>query len=180
MKKLLICLFSFLSCTKIDENGFKVFTIKEGSHRSGYRYKTSWSNKFKVECIFNNSAIYTTKDSLNQYDVNKLWGVSDCSNNHMKSSIRFGWRWLNDSLEILWFRHFNSNFDFGKITTVELNEIINLDLEIRGDKYILGVNGVVTEINRPCTQDFKRYYLYPYFGGDEVAPHTIKIKLKGV
>ena len=173
MKKLFICLLSFLSCTKIDDNGFKVFTIKEGNHRSGYRYKTSWSNKFNVKCIFDNSAIYTTKDSLNQYDVNKLWGVSDCSNNHMKNSIRFGWRWLNDSLEILWFRHLNNQFEFEKITTVELNEIID-------DKYILGVNGVVVEVNRPCTQDFKRYYLYPYFGGDEVAPHTIKIRLKGV
>ena len=80
----------------------------------------------------------------------------------------------------MWFRHLNNQFEFEKITTVELNEIINLDLEIKDDKYILGVNGVVVEVNRPCTQDFKRYYLYPYFGGDEVAPHTIKIRLKGV
>ena len=41
MKKFFICLFSFLSCNKIDENGFKTFTIKEGKHRSGYRYKTT-------------------------------------------------------------------------------------------------------------------------------------------
>ena len=47
-------------------------------------------------------------------------------------------------------------------------------------KYILRVNGVVVEVNRVCTKDFKRYKLYPYFGGDERAPHNIKIKLKGV
>ena len=114
MKKFLICIFSFLFFTKIDENGFKTFTIKEGKHRSGYRYKTSRENKFNIECIFDSSVIYTTEDPVNQWDVNKLWGVSDCGNNHMDNSIRFGWRWLNDSLEILWFRHLNGNFEFEK------------------------------------------------------------------
>ena len=180
MKKFFICMFSFLSCSKIDENGFKTLTIKEGKHRSGYRYKTTRENIFNIECIFDNSAIYTTEDPVNQWDVNKLWGVSDCGNNHMDNSIRFGWRWLNDSLEILWFRHLNGNFEFDKITSVEINEVIYLDLEIKDDKYILRVNGVVVEVNRPCTKDFKRYKLYPYFGGDERSPHNIKIKLKGV
>ena len=180
MKKFFICMFSFLSCSKIDENGFKTFTIKEGKHRSGYRYKTTRENIFNIECIFDNSAIYTTADTVNQWDVNKLWGVSDCGNNHMNNSIRFGWRWLNDSLEILWFRHLNGKFEFDKITSVEINEVIYLDLEIKYNKYILRVNGVVVEVDRPCTKDFKRYKLYPYFGGDEIAPHNIKIKLKGV
>ena len=174
------CLILFLlSCNKITDD-YKVFTIKEGKHRSTRALNYSKDTMFGWNIEFDSSAIYKCVDSLNQYDINKLIGWSDCGTDHLENSIRFGWRWLNDSLEILWFRHLNGNFEFEKITSVETNEVIYLDLELKDDKYILGVNGVVVEVDRPCTQDFKRYYLYPYFGGDERAPHNIKIKLKGV
>ena len=42
----------------------------------------------------------------------------------------------------------------------------------------MSVDDISTVIPRACDMNYKRYYLYPYFGGDEVAPHTIKIKIK--
>ena len=98
----------------------------------------------------------------------------------MDTSIRFGWRWLNGNLEILWFRHLNGVFDFDVITTVELNEVNYLELDITNSKYILKVNGEVKHLTRCCTGEYKRYYLNPYFGGDETAPHDIKIKIKEI
>ena len=178
MKKFLICMISFLSCSKIDENGFKTFTIKEGKHRSGYRYKTSRENKFNIECIFDSSAIYTTEDSVNQWDVNKLWGVSDCSNNHMNNSIRFGWRWLNDSLEIHWFKHEHGEFSFDLIKRVSICEEHYYELTIFSWDYKLAVDGTYVYIPRNCPSQHRRYLLYPYFGGDETAPHNITIKIK--
>mgnify|MGYP001439792087 CR=1 FL=1 len=178
MKKFFLAILALVSCTKIDENGFKKYVIKKGNHVSGYRWNTTYENKFNIEVIFDESAKYTTVDPVNQYDVNKLWGVSDCGNNHSDNSIRFGWRWLNDSLEILWYRRVAGQFDFEKITTVNLHETNRMHLSINKNSYELRVNGVIKTVSRPCSQDFKRYKLYPYFGGDERAPHNITIRIK--
>ena len=169
---------SIFSCRKVDEQGFKTYTIKENKHRSTYKYKTTRGNEFYIECIFDSSAIYTTTDPLNQYDVNKLWGVSDCGDGHMENSIRLGWRWLNDSLEIHWFKHQLGQFTFEKITTVDLCETIPIFLHIKQDNYIICVDGTCDSTERNCNGDYKRYFLYPYFGGDETAPHCIRIKIK--
>ena len=177
----MLCLSSLLCCKKVDENGFRIYTIKENNHRSGYRYCTTKDSIFKLEVIFDESAIYETVDPLNQYDVNKLWGLSDCGTGHMKNSIRFGWRWLNDSLEIHWFQHENGDFYFDKIKTVDINQIINLELELRESDYLLSVDGVTKTISRNCgNNNDKKYKLYPYFGGDETAPHNIKICIKEI
>ncbi len=71
---------------------------------------------------FDSSAIYKTVDSVNQLDINKLIGWSDCGSNHMENSIRFGWRWLNDSLEIHWFKHELGELSCHLITRVTLCE----------------------------------------------------------
>jgi hypothetical protein len=178
VKKVFLVILSLISCNKIDENGFRKYVIKKCKHRSVWRYKTSKSNSFNIEVIFDESAKYKTKDPLNQYDVNKLWGISDCGKSHSENSIRFGWRWLNDNLEILWYRRVDGVFDFEKITNVNINEINQMHLSISKNSYELRVNGVIKTLDRPCNGDFNRYLLYPYFGGDEKAPHRIEIKIK--
>ena len=41
------------------------------------------------------------------------------------------------------------------------------------------VDGTKVEVIRaPCGVNYRKYYLYPYFGGDETAPHNVKIKIK--
>ena len=125
------------------------------------------------------SAVYKTEDPNNQADINKLYGLSDCGTNHMESSIRFGWRWYDDSLEIHWFKHSDSKFSFGKICNVTLGLPFKCSLKIKEDKYVMNVDGNEVEIIRaPCGLNYHRYYLYPYFGGDETAPHYIRIKIK--
>ena len=169
----------FSSCKKIDENGFRTYTIKEGKHKSRTRYKTTKTNHLQFQAIFDESAIYTSQDPANQYDVNKLYGLSDCGNDHTETSIRFGWRWLNDSLEILWFKHTNNNFSFAKIKSIDFNEIVNFGIQFDTDYYYMSVGAETVTISRPCNQSSNRkYFLWPYFGGNETAPHDIKIKIK--
>lgn len=178
MKKWVFFFLAFIGCRKIDSDGYRIFTIKEGNHRSGYRYKSNCDNNIEFKVIFDESAIYRTKDPLNQADVNKLYGVSDCGKSHMKYSMRFGWRYYGDKLQILWFKHEAGEFTFGVIANIEINKPYTCTLDIFEDEYIMSVDNISTVIPRACPDDYKRYYLYPYFGGDEVAPHTIKIKIK--
>lgn len=167
-----------LSCKKIDNQGYRVYKIKEGRHRSNTAYCTTKSNYISFEAMFDESAQYISNDPTNQYDVNKLYGLSDCGTSHTKNSIRFGWRWLNDSLEILWYKREDSHFSFEKITTVELNKSYYYTITFTEDSYILCVDGIEAVVDRRCSETCKRYYLYPYFGGDEEAPHDITIRIK--
>jgi hypothetical protein len=41
------------------------------------------------------------------------------------------------------------------------------------------VNGITTQLPRlATTEKAKGYQLYPYFGGDEAAPHQVNIWIK--
>jgi len=168
----LVALVKLTSCKKITDE-WKTFTIKEGEHRSTYALNYSKDTMFGWNIIFDSSAIYKCVDSLNQYDINKLIGWSDCGTDHVENSIRFGWRWLDDSLEIHWFKHEHGKFSFDLIKRVSLYE-----LTIFRWDYKLAVDGTYVYVPRNCVYDKRRYQLYPYFGGDEPAPHDIRIKIK--
>ena len=118
--KIFCLILLLISCKKINTN-WKTFTIKEGKHRSTNALNYSRDTVFNWVIEFDSSAIYKTVDSLNQLDINKLIGWSDCGEEHMEASIRFGWRWT-DSLEIHWFKHENGQFSFAKITSVNINQ----------------------------------------------------------
>jgi len=173
-----IILLSLLSCHKPDPEGYRTYTIREGRHRSTVAYNTSFDTVFNWSVIFDSSAIYTTQDPANQYAINKLIGWSDCNSNHMDYSIRFGWRWLNNNLEIHWFRHQHGEFSFDKISNVSLCNPHEYYLLISQHIYKLCVDGECVSIDRTCPYQYGHYQLYPYFGGQEKAPHTIKIKIK--
>ena len=76
MKKWILLTLAFFGCRKVDENGFKTYIIKKNRHRSGIQVKRDYRDKIEFEVIFNESAIYTSKDSVNQLDINKLAGGS--------------------------------------------------------------------------------------------------------
>lgn len=183
MQKILsifLLISSFFSCKKIDDDGFRVYTIKEGKHRSVTKYKTTYEDSFEIDVIFDENASYETVDPINQWDVNKLWGVSDCGNRHSENSIRFGWRWnlQNEAMEIMIYRRMHSNFEFKSLGFVNLGETNTMAMHINHDSYELCLNGECDTMARPCSQTFKKYFLYPYFGGDETAPHDITIRIK--
>ena len=172
----LAALVKLTSCNKIT-NKDKTFTIKKGRHRSTYALNYSKDTVFGWNIEFDSSAIYKTVDSLNQLDINKLIGWSDCGSNHMDNSIRFGWRWLNDSLEIHWFKHELGEFSFDLIKRVTLEESHYYELTISTWDYKLSVDGTYVHVPRNCPREYRRYQLYPYFGGQEPAPHDIKISI---
>ena len=100
----------------------------------------------------------------------------------MKNSARFGWRWYNNQLELLGFVHIDGQFYFNKICSVGLGINYLCSIEIQPDHYCFSVGWkkvIFPRDNRIRTDKIK-YYLYPYFGGDETAPHDIFIKLEEI
>ncbi len=186
MKTGRVCFFGFLlsllfaSCSKDIEQvsedfHYKIYTIKKGNHSSGVHANTFSRTHLEFTAIFNESAIYKISD---QSDVNKLYGFSDCNCVHMENSARFGWRW-NDSLEIFGYTHNDGIIDQKYIASIPVNKECRYHLFIDNDYYYFTVNGNQVKMKRSCTnKGGTKYYLFPYFGGDEKAPHEITIKIK--
>ena len=178
--------FTLFSCEKemkapVGGDGFQNFVIKAGEHDSGTNFQRMNTNKMNFVVVFDSSAVYKTKILANQHDINKLYGMSDCGeSDHHKKSVRLGWRWLKNRLEIHGYAYKNSEpkANSNIVTTVPLNKEIPMSIELRDSLYVFTVDGVTSELKRGCTGDGDGNKLYPYFGGDEMAPHDITIKIK--
>jgi hypothetical protein len=181
MKRLftLIGLTLLFACEPALEDEYEVFIIQHGEHYS--RHKVEWlqSRTLNAEVIFDETAVYSTVDPVNQHDINKLIGFADCNSVHHENSARIGWRWLNNQLELHAYAYVNGERLSEFIATVPLNAPSSIGIELLEDAYEFTVNDNQVQINREHDCSMGTYYmLFPYFGGDEPAPQDISILIK--
>ncbi|RIJ41587.1 hypothetical protein [Pontibacter oryzae] len=158
-----------------------VYTIAKGGHYSDKNtYKQLNATSLKFQVLFDSSAVYTSKSPNNQGDINKLYGFSDCGSFHHVNSARFGWRWYNNRLELLGYTYVNKQVKYELITEVAIGESILCELNVEEEQYRFTVGEKEVVLPRACSGSVNGYQLYPYFGGDETAPHEIKIKIAEV
>ncbi|WP_051360011.1 hypothetical protein [Adhaeribacter aquaticus] len=163
-----------------EERIAKIYLIPKNEHSSNNTIQLLGNNRIKFKTKFDNSAIYLSKDPVNQYDINKLYGFSDCRTAHHTNSARFGWRWLNKRLEVLAYTYKDGVRYEQFISAVDLNTEYVYELECLENKYIFRLNGETVEMERGCNDNPQKYKLFPYFGGDEVAPHDITITITDI
>ena len=159
---------------------FVLYTIEQGLHYSDQAPNVAVNyteQKFMVQ--FDSSAIYTTIDPNNQGDINKLYGFADNNKLHFEFSARFGWRWFNNRLELLAYVYNNGIQTNQFIGAVNLGVPNQCSIKVSGNTYVFTLNGTSVTMNRASTTPKGAgYKLYPFFGGDEPAPHKITIKIK--
>ena len=200
MKKIVfyacIALVFFCACSKQgqvspDEDGriktdggqfYVKYSIYKGRHYSNKNsiepLKAS-SLSFKVK--FDSSAIYSSLNPENQTDINKLFGFSDNNAAHHLFSARFGWRWSDDSLRLFAYTYNEGERRFQEIGIIQPGVENDCSIAIKEDNYIFSLNGAKTAMPRASSTPIAEgYKLYPYFGGDESAPHDIFIWIKEV
>lgn len=181
MKRLLnlSILLMLFACEPALEDPYENFIIPEGKHDNGWKMQSQQSKRLNFSAIFDQTAIYRTTTSENQHDINKLMGFSDCNSMHHENSARFGWRWLDGKLEIHAYAYVNGERISQYIGNVALNEPTDYQLQITDEYYVFYLQGydpVRIARETPCTKGLY-YMLFPYFGGDEVAPHDILIQI---
>jgi hypothetical protein len=131
--------------------------------------------------MLNESAYYETEILENQSDVNKIYGVSDFGARHQKYSIRLGWRYIENNLELCWLRHEKGVHTSAVIKIIQPDVIYSAIIDINTFYYVIVIDNDTTLVRRRPEGNWglkRRYYLYPYFGGNEYAPHDITIKIK--
>lgn len=200
MKQLIVYCFAFLlastSCKKtvhemIDvsssgsssiNNEFTKYTIKAGQHSADLNnYKVVDVSQMKFIVRFDSSAIYTSNSKENQYDINKLYGFSDNDANHHQFSARIGWRWSDNALRLFAYVYNDAAVISKELGIVSVGDEINCSIKIAGSQYLFTVNEYNEVLRRASkTSSGKGYQLYPYFGGDESAPHDVNIWIKNL
>ncbi len=177
-----LCLFSceWLGNSPSFGDDFTTYIIRSGNNEVEHNINSLFtSSSMRFQVIFDSSAIYSTATPENQYDINKLIGFSDCSSHHQTNSARFGWNWLNNALHIYAYDYVNGARQAKEIGTVELGVTNSFKIATSGNSYVFTLNGKEETMPRHCSGGVGvSYKLLPYFGGDEIAPHDIRIKVR--
>ena len=161
---------------------FMRYTIKRGEHFADANvYKPVDVRQMKFAVRFDSSAIYKSSLPENQYDINKLYGFADNNGAHQGFSARFGWRWSDGALRLFAYVYNDGTVTSKELGTVRIGDEIICSIQVAGDAYLFSVAEQVVRLPRASTTETgKGYQLYPYFGGDEVAPHHITIHIKNL
>jgi hypothetical protein len=165
----------------------RTYVIKSGNHFSNFKLPTVVTTKyFSFRAKFDDSAEYYLGTD-DQYDINKLYGFSDCGSIHHKNSARFGWVWNDRAsnlrgrgrLEIYAYTYHKGKRNSQFITSVDLNVFNSYNIKVNKNNYIMSVNNFSVTMPRGCDSSNPiGVKLYPYFGGNEVAPHDVRIEIK--
>lgn len=158
---------------------FTRYLIRKGNHYCDQNaVKSVSTSEMKFTAKFNTSAMYTTIDPVNQYDINKLWGFSE-GLNHQYNSARIGWNYYGNALRLHAYVYSKGVRYSQEITTIPVGAEIACGIKLSGSKYLITANGITVTMPRGLsTSRASGYQLYPYFGGDETAPQDITIDLK--
>ena len=159
---------------------FIKYTIKKGAH---YTSQDSFvpvdTAELNFTALFDSSAIYTTTNPQNQYDINKLYGFADNGALHHEYSARFGWRWSDGALRLFAYVYNAGHVTSEELSTVPIGTPIRCRIKVASDKYLFYCNEWIKTLPRAgTTPKGKGYLLYPYFGGDETAPHDVTIWIR--
>ncbi|MBD0331264.1 MAG: hypothetical protein ICV66_01285 [Chitinophagaceae bacterium] len=182
-------LLLFANCNKphdtvvrTDSSQFVLYSIKSGEHYSDKsEYKPVETKQLTFAVKFDSSAVYQTQNSENQYDINKLYGFSDNNAQHHQFSARIGWRWSDGALTLFGYVYNNGQLSSTQLATVTIGTQINCSITVEDSLYVFKVNNNCATLPRSSTTPkAEGYMLYPYFGGDEVAPHDVKIWIRNL
>lgn len=165
---------------EVTPSGFVQYLIPKGEHyANGNTYKPIDAAGMQFAVRFDSSCIYQTTDPQNQWDINKLYGFSDNGALHQNYSARFGWRWSEGALRLFAYTYNNAVRESKEIAAVPIGQDVHCGISILKGSYVFTVDEKsVTMPRLSTTATAKGYQLYPYFGGDEAAPHDVRIWIR--
>jgi hypothetical protein len=189
-----IVVFALTSCAKKIDNitnaasksslsntgDYVQFIIPKGDQYSNENiYTVTKYQRLTFLAKFDSTAIYKCIVPSNQTDINKLFGFSDNNAHHHEYSARFGWRWSDNALRLFGYIYNKSVMSFKELGTVAIGAENACSITVTDNQYVFTLNGRETSMPRESkTTTAEGYKLYPYFGGDELAPHPISILIK--
>jgi hypothetical protein len=124
------------------------------------------------------SSSHYTFNNEDDYDWNKLFGLSN-SWNHHQSSARIGWRRLNEEqYQICLYTYDNGVRVISREMNLDYNTYYGARIIVSTNNFYLLFKDSSIILPRKSENLFPiKTILKPYFGGTSVAPHDVKIKI---
>jgi hypothetical protein len=159
---------------------WKTISIKRGRHRSKFSWVPFFVNGKAFSVVFDESAKYELPEPHN-HAINKLIGFSDGGLNHHRNSFRLGWRYDSekDKIEVLSYVYVDGIVIFRSVAFVNFYQPITFEVSCQEDVYRILENRYKVHY-APRSQNIKwkyKHMLWPYFGGQKKAPHSIFLML---
>lgn len=159
------------------------FLIRKGFHRSNKIIPRFHKNLESIEfvAIFDSNCNYDLKND-NNLDINKLYGIS--WGWHHKDSFRIGWNIKNNKISLFSYYYNDGYRRNEELCQIDFNEPIIFKI-----RFHKGLDAIIVDwIKSDKTKGTEAieyyfpetnygYYLWPYFGGNEVAPHKMRIRI---
>jgi hypothetical protein len=155
------------------------YIIKKGKHYSNWFnfpfFTTRRSIKFQF--MIDSSSHYTLNNE-DDYDWNKLFGLSNSWNAH-ESSARICWRRYNEEqFQICLYAYDNGIRVISKEINLDYNTFYGARIIVSSNNfYLLFKDSSIILPRRSFKLSPFKLVLKPYFGGTSVAPNDIKIKI---
>jgi hypothetical protein len=129
--------------------------------------------------MFERSCAYDLGNT-DQLDTNKLYGFSHW--NHMQTSFRFGWRYdcAKKSIEVMpYIRFFGKEYHNASLFFAEFDYAYETSIFVERGWCTFGFGSAETAVRIPDMSRFRvGYFLRPYFGGNETAPHSMEMYIR--
>jgi hypothetical protein len=155
------------------------YIIPKGWHYSIHppRLYLGIKRKFKIKVKFTDSCRYTI-NSVDQKDVNKLFGVGLTLNHHIYS-IRIGWNYdiKNDRIVLFHYTYENTIRKYSPFDFIKINEEYEIELELIDNYFIVSTSGCYCTVKYDYPEEVLGFYLYPNFGGNIVSPHKMIVEM---
>ena len=156
------------------------YLIAAGQHyanQNGYQPVNISTLSFTVR--FDSSALYHSVETVNQEDINKLYGFADNNANHEQYSARIGWNWARNALRLYAYVYNAGVRSSQEIGTISIGAEHSCSIKVVANQYQFTVDKLSISMPRSSqTTEGAGYRLFPYFGGDETAPHDIHIVIR--
>ena len=171
-------LIAFTSCLEDVKPGqHQVFHIPKNDHYSARIIKKYNQNILTFAYRFDETAIYNL-NGIDHFDTNKLLGFK-YGLNPRKNSFRIGWRWsLEDEYVIIAaYSYIDGIRSIKDIGYCFINEIYSAEIEETHEEVIYRFKDLTHRVSKSGNESGKKYYSFPYFGGNQKAPHDINIEI---
>lgn len=153
-----------------------IVTIKKNKHSFFKLPHFTLKKKIILDFKLKGDFTYICDDIKNQKDTNKIFGISD-SYYHRRDSIRIGFRYINDNIELLAYYYNKGKHYAEKIDNIQCDKEYNLEIYISDKNYHIKYNFNEYIYPRTSKWFFMRYLLFPYFGGEERAKKDLTFKI---
>jgi len=168
----------------------RFYEIKKGNHYAsmsifekicgiGWKIKT-----MSLRFVFRNECWWSPARNQEDLDQNKLAGIGFGTNHH-NNSVRL--TWVPDfetpgMIKVSGYTYDEKKegqkFTIAFIKSVHVGDTITGKIESRDGAYFLTVNDVTIRMDNNKTDPNLCFRLFPYFGGNNTAPHDMIVELE--